>query len=263
MAHPSWTTDDYLQYGLINGFNTDRYKTQFMNALYMIDLHKDMAVYWIPDAKNVPHYRTVTPLRTILNWWMNDHKRFILHAASVGLPGGGVVITNKAGSGKSTTALSCIGSGLKFSGDENCLVALEPEPYAYSLYCSGTLEAGDIDRVPKLAPYLSNGSKLHIEKAIYLFNDDHQKLMIKGFPIKAILIPSISGKDDTIIRMKATNPPLLALAPGSLFQLPGVGGDYLSSLAELIKRVPSYSLELGTQIDQIPHVIESFIRSQI
>jgi hypothetical protein len=114
-----------------------------------------------------------------------------------------------------------------------------------------------------LAPYLSNPHKLEFEKAIYLFNDDHQKLMIKGFPIKAILIPTISGKVDTMIREEITSPPLLALAPGSLFQLPGVGGEYLKSLADLIKQVPCYSLELGTQIDQIPLVIETFIRSRL
>jgi len=263
MARPTWTIDDYLQFGLINGFNTEQFKTQFMNALYMVDLRMGKAAYWIPDAKNVPYYRTITPLRTIFNWWFNEHQRFILHAASLGLPEGGVVITNKAGSGKSTTALSCIGSAIKYAGDENCLISLDPEPYAYSLYCSGTLEAEDIDRIPRLTPYLSNVSRLNIEKAIYLFNNDYQAYMIKGFPIIAILIPRVSGKVDTMIRKKPVSQPLLALAPGSLFQLPGVGGEYLGSLAELIKRVPCYSLELGTQINQIPHVIERFIRSQL
>jgi len=263
MARPPWSTDDYLQFGLINGYNTERFKTQYMNALNMIDLDKGKAVYWIPDIKNVSYYRSIRPLRTILNWWMNEHQRFIVHAASLGLTEGGVVITNKACSGKSTTALSCIGSSLKYAGDENCLISLDPEPYAYSLYCTGTLEPEDIDRIPKLKSYIINASKLQIQKAIYLFKNDHQALMITGFPIKAVLIPSISGKADTMIQRRIKKPPLLALAPGSLFQLPGVGGDYLGSLAELIKRVPCYSLELGTQIDQIPLIIERFIRSQL
>lgn len=257
---PPWTEDDYLEFGLINGYNNKRIKTLYQFALHTIDLDQNLAIYWISDAKNVPYYHIITPLRTIFHWWLNKHQRYIVHAAAVGLPAGGVLLTGIGGAGKSTTALSCIDSGLKYIGDENCLISIEQNPYAYSLYCSGTLEAEDEPKFPFLRHSLSNITRLHTEKAFYLLNDEFKNSMINGFPIKAVFVPRITENNDTSIQERSAAQTLLALAPGSLFQLPGAGGGYFHAMADLLKQVPCYTLELGTDLPQIPVVIERFLR---
>jgi hypothetical protein len=263
MPHPPWTKDDYMHFGLIRGYNNERINTLFMNALHMIDLKQDQAVYWVPDSGNIPYYHTIRPLRTIINWWLNQHQHFIVHAAAVGLPEGGVLITGKGGAGKSTTALACVGAGIQYAGDENVVISSSPEPYLHNLYCSGTLDADDIDRILAIKPYLSNASKLAYQKAIYLFHDDDQKILSKGFPIKAILIPEVSGKVDTTIQARSVSQSLIALAPETLFQLPGAGAEHFQAMVSLIKQVPCYTLELGSQIVQIPNVIETFLRDRL
>ena len=263
MPHPPWTKDDYMNFGLIRGYNNERIKTLFMNALHMIDLEKGQAVYWVPDSENIPYYHTIRPLRTIINWWLNQHQHYIVHAAAVGLPDGGVLITGKGGAGKSTTALSCIGSGIHYAGDENVVISGNPEPLLHNLYCSGTLDAEDIDRIPAIKPYLSNTSKLAYQKAIYLFHDHKQMILSKGFPIKAILIPKVSGNKDTAIQTRSVSQSLIALAPETLFQLPGAGAEHFRAMVSLIKQVPCYTLEVGTQMAQIPNVIETFLRERL
>ena len=260
---PPWTEDDYLEFGLINGFNTGRIKTLFQDALHIIDLDQDEAIYWISDAKNVPYYHTITPLRIILHWWLNKHQRYIVHAAAVGLPEGGVLVTGRAGAGKSTAALSCVNSGLKYVGDENCFISVVPKPFAHSLYSSGTLEAEDVNKIPSLRSSLSNENRLHIEKAVYLLYDEYQNDLSVGFPIKAVFVPRVSGNRDTSILQRSVAQTLLALAPGSLFQLPGAGRNSFQAMAELLRQVPCFTLELGTDLPQIPVVIERFLRNII
>ncbi len=173
------------------------------------------------------------------------------------------MITAKGGAGKSTTALSCIGSEIKFAGDENCLISLKPNPYVHSLYCSGTLESDDIDKIPILRPYLSNASHLRMQKAIYMLFDDQNDDLINGFPIKAVFVPQVTGRKHTIIEMRSAGQTLIALGPGSILQLPGSGHEALHAMTELLMQVPCYTLELGTNLHEIPIIIEEFIRREL
>jgi hypothetical protein len=257
-----WSEDHYLRFGLIDGYNSDRIKTLHQHALQMIDLDRNRAIYWIPEATNVPYYHSITPLRTTLHWWFDKHNQFIVHAAAIGIPEGGVLVTGKGGSGKSTTALSCIDNGLNYVGDENCLISNNPEPYAHSLYSSGTLEADDVEKFPSLTPSLCNENRLHVEKAVYNLFDRYQHYLPAGLPIRAVLVPRVTGKSATSIQGRSSCQTLLALAPGSLFQLPGAGRNSFRAMADLLRNVPCYSLELGTDVSKIPVVIERFLRGR-
>ncbi|NOY98883.1 MAG: serine kinase [Chloroflexi bacterium] len=263
MPLPPWSADDYLEFGLVDGFNSERIKTLHQSALHMIDLECNEAVYWISDARKTPHHHAITPLRTIFHWWLNRHQRFIVHAAAVGMPGGGVLVTGRGGAGKSTTALSCIGSGLKYAGDENCIISIAPEPYVYSLYSSGTLESEDVGKIPSLSSSLSNANRLHAEKAVYHLFEEHRRDLSIGFPVRAVFVPEVSGKRETSIRRRSSAQTLVALAPGSLFQLPGAGEESFRAMADLVRKVPCYTLALGTDLSRIPMVIERFLRDRI
>ncbi|MCJ7626505.1 MAG: hypothetical protein MUO76_23685 [Anaerolineaceae bacterium] len=260
---PPWTEDDYLEFGLINGYNNARIKTLYQFALHTIDLDQNLALYWISDAKNAPHYHTITPLRTIFHWWLRKHQHFVLHAAAVGKPEGAVLITGKGGVGKSTTALACINSGLSYISDENCVISISPEPIVYSIFSSGTLEADIRGRLPSLEPFLSNENRLDKEKAIYHFFKDFQPDLAKGFPIKAILVPRFLGHRDTSIQKLSSAQTLIALAPGTLFQLPGTDRESFGVMADLVRQVPCYSMETGTDLTQIPDVIMRFLRNEL
>jgi hypothetical protein len=185
-----------------------------------------------------------------------------VHAGAVGTPHGGVLLVGKGGSGKSTSALACLRSALLYAADDYCLLDSRGEPpYVHSIYNSAKLEAGHIRTFPHLLPLISNPQDLGIAKAVIYLNDHHPERLSAGFPIKAVLIPRVTGKADTRLTPATQLDGLRALAPSTLFQLSGAGAVNFGIMAGFARRVPSYFLEAGTDLDQIPAVIEAFLNS--
>ena len=60
------------------------------------------------------------------------------------------LITGSGGAGKSTTALLCLQAGLAYLGDDYVVIALDPVPTAYSLYCTAKLNDDQAAKFPGL-----------------------------------------------------------------------------------------------------------------
>ncbi|MDF5726197.1 MAG: serine kinase [Rhizonema sp. PD37] len=253
-----WT--DYLgSRREIKAYDGDRIRTNFHigpNILSVLDRQQNLACYWIDDAQNIPYWEKGSPLQTILNWWTSDHQHQYIHAGAVGTPAGGVLLAGKGGSGKSSTALACINSPLVYASDDYCLVSTDPKPYVYSLYNTAKLKGqADLERFPQLAPLVNNVERLGLEKAMLFLHQHHPEKIVRGFPIKAVLIPQVTGKLDTHLRQTTAGTALRALAPSTIFQLAGSGQTAFQIMSSLVKQVPNYALELGTDMAQIPDVI--------
>lgn len=267
LTPPSWGGDAYGVQGAIKGFNDARYCTNVwldterwrFAAFNMLDQQSCRALYWIPDAAELPYHERSAPLRMILNWWMSRRGRQVIHAGAVGGARGGVLLAGKGGSGKSTTALACLSSGLRYASDDYCLVEFGSSPRAHSLYCSAKLRADSLQRLPGLAPYVSNGARLAEEKAIIFLGECFGEKLTESFPIRAILLPRVAGLTETTLTKATGTAALTALAPSTIFQLPGAGARDFHQLAELVRRTPSYTLALGTDVSRVPRVIENLL----
>jgi hypothetical protein len=226
------------------------------NILSLLDTQENIALYWVDNTQQIPYWEHGSPLQTILNWWTGYHQRQYVHAGAVGTPEGGVLLAGKGGSGKSTTALACLNSDLVYASDDYCLVSAEPAPYAYSLYNTAKLKGkADLDRLPHLAPLVTNADRLDEEKAMIFLHLHYPNKIIDGFPIRAILVPHVAGKSDTCLRKISPILALRALAPSTIFQLPGSGENALKNMSKIVKQVPCYELVLGTDMAQIPEII--------
>ncbi len=243
----------------IKGYDGDRIRSNFHigpNILSVLDREQNLACYWIDDAKDIPYWEKGSPLQTILNWWTSDRQHQYVHAGAIGNLDGGVLIAGKGGSGKSSTSLTCINSSLLYASDDYCLVTSDPQPYVYSLYNTAKLKGqADLERFPHLADLVDNSDRLENEKVMLFLHQHHPKKVVSGFPIKAVLVPKITGKLDTHIRPISRGLALRALAPSSIFQLAGSGQTALKIMSNLVKQVPCYALELGTDMVQIPDII--------
>ena len=125
MPPPPWILDDMLVRGEIQGFSKDPIRTAFhlgSNTLSILHKEQGVAVFWISDAASLPYYESAKPFRTILHWWMESRKEQLVHASAVGTPDGGVLMVGAGGAGKSTSALACLESDLKYLGDDHCLL---------------------------------------------------------------------------------------------------------------------------------------------
>ena len=262
MPPPPWSSDAYIARGEVCGYSDEHIQTVFnlgSGILNMFDATRNVALFWIRDAKSVPYYETGHPMREILHWFMRNHERQFVHAAAVGTSKGGVLLAGKGGSGKSTTALACLSSDLMYAGDDYVLLGGKPAPYVYSLYNSAKLDADFIQKLPHLVPKVSNFDRLNTEKALIFLRDHYPDKVTTGFPIRAILVPRITGLPETRLTKSSPAAGLRALAPSTIFQLPGARNDDFQNLIGIVKQVPSYDLELGTDLDRIPSVISDLL----
>ncbi len=152
-----WSAGDYDGRGEITGFNNARWQTILDPArggLRMLDRQMSRGAYFVPSAAEVPSQGWTMPLCSLIGGWVRDLPLQLIHAGAVGTARGGVLITGKGGSGKSTTAAACLGSGLGLAGDDLVLVDMAGDLVVHSLLSTVKLEPSALARLP----YLEKGT---------------------------------------------------------------------------------------------------------
>lgn len=228
-------------------------------SLSLLDRRADVATFCMLDGARLPYWETGAPLRLILHWWMADHGRQLVHAAALGTATRGLLLAGRGGSGKSSTALACLGSGLRYAGDDYCLVSFDPHPRAHSLYGSAKLNADQAGRFPHLAPVLVNADKLASEKALFMVHRLFPHHMQESFAVGAIVVPVITEGRRSWLEPTSPGSALLALAPSTILQLPGAGRGAFATVSRLVRRVPCYLLHLGADLDALPPLLEDVL----
>jgi hypothetical protein len=226
-----------------------------VKTLSMLDTKVNTAIFWVPDGCKISYYERSSPLRTIFQWWANIHSLQLVHAGAVGTKKGGVLLAGESGSGKSTTALTCLDSELSYVSDDYCLVGMDSLPYAHSVYCSAKIDREGVQRFPCLASAVENTEGLPEEKALLLLNKHYSQKIVRGFPIRAILVPRITDGGKTKLIPASPRKGLMALAPSTIFQLRGASQADLTFMATLTRLIPSFVLELGKDTNNIPDII--------
>jgi len=228
----------------------------------LFDPVRSIALYWTRDVERIPIWDWGTPLRVILNEWAKLHGLFLAHSGAVGIAQGGVIFAGKSGSGKSTSALACLqDGGLLYAGDDYSLLDAKGTPYVHSLYSSAKLKGlTDFERFSHLLPFVANKDRIGEQKALIFLNDALPKKITSGFPLRAILIPRISGRAETTLEPSTPIAALKALAPSTLLQLPGDGRGTMTNLSALVRRIPAYTLNAGTQMRGISQRVESLLK---
>ncbi len=233
-----------------------------VGILSLIDVAANRGYFWIQSAALLPLYQSGSPLLRLLHWWMAGRGRNLVHGGAVGgavgVSEGGILLVGKGGMGKSTATLSCLDSPLFYGSDDYSLVALNPKPHFYSLYNSGKVNSADVGKHAFISTAQRDGL-LDNQKALYFLYSHFSHKIIREFPLRAIVIPHIMGQRDSRIRPATSGQALLALAPSTIFQLPGEETDTLSRLSGLVKLLPSYVLESGTDLAQIPTVLTELV----
>jgi hypothetical protein len=229
-------------------------------ALSMLDTEHGEAWYWIASAESLSHWECAAPARHILQWFLGSTGRQQVHGGAVGTPQGGVLLVGKGGSGKSTASLSTLDSELLYAGDDYVAVELGGEPRVHSLYSSGKVDPGHLPRLPHLERAVSNDDKLDSEKAVVYVHEHWPERTSRGFPLRAVFIPRVvATRAEPLMTGASRAAALAALAPSTIFQLHPSGQEALAAMARVVEQVPTYVLELGSDIHAIPRVISAFL----
>ncbi len=256
-----WKNEDYRERGEIYLLNNNRIHCSNhwgAGGLNLLDKQRNLGIYWVQKSNIIPYWEITTPLRVILHNWMLTKGLQYVHSAAIGTKEGGVLLVGKGGYGKSTSALSCLDSELYYLADDYCLI--NQELMIYSLYNTGKKNADDINRLPFLSKYINNINKLEEEKAVYFLQKHFPEKMLSKCPLKAVLIPRITGEIETTITATTAIKALIALAPSTIFQLAGSGKESFEMISEVMKKSKCYYFNVGTDIKQIPEVILKLIK---
>ena len=268
MPPPPWTRDAYASRGDLRGQATGRFQAayQFTTAgvglLSLLDRAQALGMYWLSDAQHLPDYEGGGPFRNLLHWWLAEKGQQLIHAGAVGRAGGGVLLAGRGGAGKSTTALACLAAGLRYLADDYCLLEPGPEPQVWSLYNSAKVRLDGLKRFPHLAPLVDARDDHQEAKAIVFLQRHFPERLIRRFPLRAILLVRLAGRAASALTPATPAAALRALAPSTLFQLAGAGGAAFHMLGQLIRQVPCYYLEAGTDLGQLPGVVAALLPAE-
>jgi hypothetical protein len=218
----------------------------------VLNAEADTGWFRMPDAQALPYWDYTAPFRHLLSWWLDAQGLRQVHGGAVGTEDGGVLLVGPGGSGKSTTALSTLrDERLRYAGDDYVAVGSGPAPVVHSLYCSGKVHPEDLHRLPHLEPALADDARPD-EKAVFYVERAFPSRSIAGFPLRAIVVPRVTERRVARAVPGTQAAALAALAPSTIFQLHPPARDALAWMAGLVRRVPTFVLELGSDVETIP-----------
>jgi hypothetical protein len=137
-------------------------------APFVVDTATSTGTVTIDDLTQLPYWMLAAPFRSELGVLLQPYGIQLVHGAAVGRPEGAVLLTGYGGSGKSTTALSCLRRGLTVLGDDYVAIKVPARrgtpATVHRVYSSLKLHPHEVDAPPAVK---TAGEK------IVLFPDSH------------------------------------------------------------------------------------------
>ena len=257
MLPPPCTHGCFTNRGDIWTMGSRRYKSAYLwseYALNLFDIVTATGVYWTQTAAVLPYWATAAPLRCLFHWWAETRGCQLVHAAAVGREGRAVLITGRGGLGKSTAALSCLGEGLDYLGDDYVLVQLDPDPRVHSLYCTAKLNWEQMARFPRFADFAINRGSGSDKAVMYLY-PEMQGQIVRSSALHTIVTPRISHRPQTELVSMPTLAMQRATTITTMSQLPRAGQHTYQFIDRLVAQVSTLQLILGTNLEAIPEII--------
>lgn len=215
---------------------------------------------WMPRP---PWWELAAPFRSPLFWLLANRGRFLTHGAAVAHHGGAALIAGPGGSGKSSTALTCLLAGFDYLGDDYTVTAPGDEPRVDSLYGSAKVSPDGIDGIGDLlrdaADFTGSDGEKMVVWPIRTFPDR----VVTSAEIRVVLVPTITGHPATTLAPIGRADALRALAPSSILQFPAGSAAALSAMTRLVREVPCRALLLGTDRSAIPGVVAAAIDGRV
>ena len=232
-------------------------------AITAYDWRSRDGVAWLAGD---PHDHTrayATPLRELFAAALHADGLVGLHAAAVGIDEGGALLAGAGGAGKSTTAIACALAGMTLAGDDFCFAQSDQLPIAHSLYSSTKLTR---QSAAWLQPPSAAATGRYVDdKQIYMLQRAPDVRLAGRMEIRAVLVLHITHQERSRLRPLAPIEALNVLAPTSvrLMGLPAHAAPALfRHTAAIVRRVPCYRLELGTDPAVAPELIRAAITGE-
>lgn len=261
MVPPPFPRSCLSERGDIWGFNSRRIRSAFHWSEYAVCLFsvaERTGIYWIDSSDGLPYWTRSSPLRTLFHWVMELHGRQLVHGAVVGTDAGGVLVMGKGGVGKSTTSLACLDAGMRFAGDDYVIVGLDPEPTAWSLYCTAKLAPDQLTAFPGLQS-VATPSRPGDEKTVVILHPAHADRFAPSLPLRWLLTPGFGDQADSGFEPIAPVALHHAAAFTTMSQLPHAGAHTHDFMGRLVHALPGARLRLGRDVHSTPATLRALL----
>lgn len=188
------------------------------------------------------------PFCTELSWWAQRHAMLLLHGASVGVAGEGVVISGLSGSGKSTLSMSALLYDMDFVSDDYLLLGKDNgEVVSRHIFSSGYLTETTLKLLPEYAEHTIFKSEARNKYVIDL--DAYAEHLKPQLKIRAIIVPHIVGAAEPSISRAKAGLGLVNLIASSSAQNKEIrNGNFFLRFMELVKDLPVYDMMLTPDV---------------
>lgn len=247
-----WVDDNLLHRDRVRGHTTGDVRATYQQSeglLHLYDGRLPLGLLHATSAAAVPPWTDRAPFRTFIGWWATDLGMAMMHASCVATDRGAALVAGSSGSGKSTTAMTCVLAGFSFLCDDACIVDLDaPEgPVVHAIYGRSKLEPDAAHRL---------GLTADLEGGPLLSQPEDR---VTRTAARVLLLPQVTGRPETRLEELPRTEVLRTLVPASIREGGGLGGQALQELTRVVRTLPSYRLLLGTDPDGVARAVASAI----
>ncbi|MEM6705647.1 MAG: hypothetical protein AAF690_23215 [Acidobacteriota bacterium] len=244
--------------GELHGFESERFRMAFRFGEFTLnayDRERRRAVVWMRDARQLPLWYLASPFRTPLHWWASDRGLQLVHGAGVVKGGRAALIVGRGGSGKSSTALTCMERGFELLGDDYVIVGVDPAT-VWSLYSSVKVVPEQLEARSTFEG-LAADTEESFDKSVFFLAEHRAERLASGAPL-AVLLRAQVDRAGGPTRLEDCGPLEIdaAVSGDTLRHLPYAGHPTQEVLNRLSTSVPARRLLLGPERDAIAATVE-------
>jgi hypothetical protein len=260
-----WDRGAAAPLGALRGHNDGATRTlvdPVSRTITVADLDRRQAVLYSPAANSIPSWWRAMPMRFLLGWAVSRPDRHLVHAGAVGAGDRGVLLGGAGGAGKSTTAVTCLESGMRFVGDDYTVLSAGQAPRAHAVYGTAKLDRRSLEQFPSLAR-TADQQPLEDAKAVIDLHAHRRDGLADSVSVHGVVIPRVDPSGVTRIWPMPAAHALRELAPSTIFQEPDGRVDAFRVIADVVRRVPSYGLSMGRDSSKAPSLIRSVVEAAV
>ena len=191
--------------------------------------------------------------------WAQSHNLLVLHAASVGIDGHGVLIVGHGGAGKSTLACSCLAEGYDYISDDYCLLSDAGSRVVYPIYTDVSLHPDSYEKLPMLKPF--EILPMQGDKPSFAVGENRIK---SSLPVEAVILPQITDNAEPELTTDTSNKALAQLIFSTNKQL-GYFCDtvFVKKLAQRLLGMPVCRFSLTHDLHKNCKYLKKWIREEL
>lgn len=219
-------------------------------ALDIMNLETGDALSCVTWPDRVPGWLLSAPFRHLLNWASLKLPAFEAHGAGIQYDGTGLLLVGASGAGKSTLTAWAAEAGFETVGDDAVLVEQRPgqKPRGYALFDNFKVGEEMRRRLPfaERLDWLDTNSR---NKSMAALSQIGPNAFVASIPLAALVVPKVSGRQETRITRSDAGAAIRALGPSTLHQFKGGERLTFPKLATLCRLLPVFEMHTGTDRD--------------